>query len=36
MGGFSLVWHVLVSIKQGVCPFVEFIEEEDLKKEEPK
>jgi len=31
MGIFSLLWNVLVSIKQGVCPFVEFVEEEELK-----
>ena len=36
MGGFSLLWNLLMSIKDGVCPFVEFIDEEDLEGKEPK
>ena len=36
MGGLGVVWQTLKSIKQGICPFVEFVNEEDLEEDTPK
>jgi hypothetical protein len=30
IGTMSLIWNTLKSIKDGVCPFVEFVDEDDL------
>jgi len=31
LGVFGILWNIIKSIKEGVCPFLEFIEEEDIK-----
>ena len=36
IGGIGLVWQTIKSIKNGVCPFVEFIDEEDFEDNSPK
>jgi len=34
MSGFGVLWMTLKSLKHGVCPFVEFIEDDDVVEEE--
>ncbi len=36
MSGLGVAWETLKSIKDGVCPFVQFVDEEDIDKEEEK
>lgn len=35
ISGFGVVWLTLKSIKQGICPLVEFVDGEEFDKEEP-
>ncbi len=34
IGVLGLIWETIVSLYHGVCPFVQFVEEEDLEEEE--